>query len=185
MQRCHYLLIFEGDKLIKLSIDPRRLSIKSVALSLVMMALATGCTKAKDSKPVEHRADEIFVGMCFNDASPEDTEVNEDAGSSITNLAIESLACDAAHDNEVYYIHALPATAQARLETPEFFEDMLDICEDEFKDYIGKEYQKSFYEMSVLFPTSESWEQGHKQAICYAFHPEADKLDYPLKGIKK
>jgi len=39
--------------------------------------------------------------------------------------------------------------------------------------------------MSVLWPTTQSWDQGHKEAVCYAFHPDAEKLDFSLKGINK
>lgn len=171
--------------MIKLNTDQHKLSVIAIVGTLMLAALSSGCSPAeqKSTESVSQGYDEAFVGMCFNDASPEDTHIDEGSNAAITNLALESLSCQAPHDNEVYYIYPLPAEAETKLDTEAFFEDMLDICEDKFEDYIGSDYRESYYEMSVLFPTTESWKLGHKQAICYAFHPEAKKLDFELKGI--
>ena len=168
----------------KFNTDRRKLSVTAVIGTLMVAILASGCSKAEEgTQSISQEYDEAFVGMCFNDANPEDTRIDESSNAAITNLALEPLSCEALHDNEVYYIHPLPASAETKLDTDEFFEDMLDVCEDKFEDYIGSSYQDSYYEMSVLFPTTESWKLGHKKAICYAFHPAAKKLDFGLKGI--
>ncbi len=171
--------------MIKFSTDRPKLAITAIVGTLMMAVLTSGCSPAEEesTESVSQGYDEAFVGMCFNDASPEDTHIDESSNAAITNLALESLSCQAPHDNEVYYIYPLPAEAETKLDTEAFFEDMLDVCEDKFETYIGKSYRESYYEMSVLFPTTESWKLGHKQAICYAFHPEAKKLDFELKGI--
>lgn len=168
----------------KFNIDRQKLTFTVAVGTLMTAILTSGCSKAeKGSQSVSQDYDEAFVGMCFNDANPEDTGIDESSNAAITHLALEPLSCEVPHDNEVYYIHRLPANAEAQLGKDEFFEDMLDVCEDEFEDYIGSSYQDSYYEMSVLFPTTESWKLGHKNAICYAFHPAAKKLDFELKGV--
>lgn len=173
--------------MIKLNTDKHKLSVIAIVGTLMMATLSSGCSQAEEesSQSVSQGYDEAFVGMCFNDAGPEDTHIDESSNAAITNLALEPLSCQTPHDNEVYYIYPLPAEAETKLDTEAFFEDMLDICEDEFEDYIGSDYRESYYEMSVLFPTTESWKLGHKQAICYAFHPAAKKLDFELKDIDK
>ena len=170
--------------MIKFNTDRRKLSVPAVISTLMMAILASGCSNAEDNtQPISQGFEDAFVGMCFNDANPEDTQIDESLNAAITHLALESVSCQAPHDNEVYYIHDLPEEPEVKLDTDAFFEKMLDVCEDEFEDYIGKSYKDSFYEMSVLFPPRESWKLGHKQAICYAFHPEEEKLSFELKGI--
>ncbi|WP_296404932.1 septum formation family protein [Psychrobacter sp.] len=168
-------------------IDTVKLSIKLVSPALMIAILATGCNKTVDSdNKVKPEPGEVFVGMCFNDASAEDTQMYGHRNAAITNIALQPLSCKAPHDNEVYYIHQLPEEAKDHLDEDEFFEDMLDVCEDEFKGYVGKNYKESYYEMSVLFPTTDSWNLGRKEAICYAFHPDIGvKLNIPLKDVKK
>ena len=172
--------------MIKANWGKTRGCLRVVAPGLLTVIVVTGCGKTEDkSQSINHKADKAFIGMCFNDASPDDTQITESANAVISNIALDSVSCQAPHDNEIYYIHSLPEAVKDRLDTEDFFEDMLDVCEAQFESYIGTGYQQSFYEMSVLFPTPESWDKGHKQAICYAFHPQAEKLDYGLKAIKK
>lgn len=177
--------------MIKSYLDKGKVSASVAAMALMMSTLMIGCSKADESNKVaQPETKELFVGMCFNDAIPDETAIEENpetavSNVTITNIAMESLSCKASHDNEVYYIHQLPEASKSHLETEQFFEDMLDVCEDKFKGYVGKSYKDSFYEMSVLLPTTQSWDQGHKEAVCYAFHPDAEKLDFSLKGINK
>lgn len=177
--------------MIKSYLDKGKAPASVAAMALMISTLMIGCSKAEENdKVAQPETKELFVGMCFNDAIPDETAIEENPETAvtdvnITNIATESLSCNTAHDNEVYYIHQLPEASKSHLETEPFYEDMLDVCEDKFKGYVGKSYKDSFYEMSVLLPTIQRWEQGYKQAVCYAFHPDAEKLDFSLKGIDK
>lgn len=102
---------------------------------------------------VGYHINSLKIGMCFDDASEEDTITDENQNIAANNFPI--LACNRLHDNEVYYIYNLP-DAEDYNETEALIERMLDVCEDNFKGYIGKSYQDSYYEMSVLTPTVES-----------------------------
>lgn len=165
----------------------------SFVTSLILVGALTGCSQEKDSQTeqagesvfkneVVQEIDSLKIGMCFDDPSEEDTITDAKHNISANNFPI--LECNAPHDNEVYYIYNLP-DADAYHETEELIDSMLDVCEEKFKGYIGKSYQDSYYEMSVLTPTVESWQDGDREAICYAFHPEDKKLHESLKNINE
>lgn len=162
-------------------------------ISLILVGALTGCSqengfetqKTEESlfkNEVGYHINSLKIGMCFDDASEEDTITDENQNIAANNFPI--LACNRPHDNEVYYIYHLP-DAEDYNETEALIERMLDVCEDKFKGYIGKSYQDSYYEMSVLTPTVESWQDGDREAICYAFHPEDKKLHNSLKDINE
>lgn len=158
---------------------------KVAALSLLAVAL-TGCsqestqTNSAFKQEVVEEIDVLKAGMCFDDASSEDTITDEQQNTSVTSIPI--IQCNQPHDNEVYHVYELP-NAKAYKETDELLESMFVNCEAAFTDYVGLSYQESFYEMSFLTPTVESWQEGDREVVCYAFHPEADKLAKSLKNI--
>lgn len=164
---------------------------KQAMTGLLVAIILSGCTLQNESP--EHSEDvfkdevveeleSLKVGICFDDASEENTIVDDKQNVAVTSIPI--VPCHKPHDNEVYYIYELP-DAKSYQETDELLESMFVTCEDKFESYVGKSYQASFYEMSFLTPTVDSWADGDREVVCYAFHPEADKLSQSLKTINK
>ncbi|WP_201546682.1 septum formation family protein [Psychrobacter lutiphocae] len=129
---------------------------------------------------VNNEVNNLLVGMCFDDPSEEDLIIDDQRNTAADNFPI--VDCHRFHDNEIYYIFNLP-DAEKYNETEALLNSMLDVCEDKYKKYIGVAYKKSFYEMSVLTPTETSWKDGDREVVCYAFHPNGKKIDFPLKDI--
>ncbi|PNK60062.1 septum formation family protein [Psychrobacter sp. FDAARGOS_221] len=153
-------------------------------VAMMMLAILGVSCSQQDSQSivVDSEVNDLLVGMCFDDPSEEDIIIDEARNTAADNFPI--VDCQALHDNEIYYIFNLPE-AKEYVETETLLNSMLDVCEDKFKGYVGKSYKKSYYEMSVLTPTVTSWEDGDREVVCYAFHPNGKKIDFPLKDINE
>lgn len=120
-----------------------------VILLLAIAGLTTGCLGGGN-------VFSLSAGDCFNDP---DTfgEVSD----------VELVDCGDPHDNEVYALFDIaaddyPGDAAVQDEAAEG-------CLAAFEGYVGRDYQSSSLDISALTPTSESWDQGDKEVVCFLF----------------
>lgn len=156
---------------------------KAIGVTLTSLTIIMGCSKKNESKPVlEQEVERLSVGMCFDDASVEDTvkDANSAIDTTVTNIPIVS--CTEPHQNEIYYIYNLPDD-EGYLETEASIKEMLQVCQNEFENLSSSSELDSSYQLSVLTPSSDSWQQGDKQVVCYVSDPENKKLVRPLHRV--
>lgn len=111
---------------------------------------------------------ELKVGQCFDD--PDQFE-------NVTDL--EMLACDEAHDNEVYALFDLPAGTFPGVSV---IEDLAGTgCHDAFAGYVGLDYASSVLDFSWLAPTPRSWESGDQEVVCIVYDLDLKKLTDSVK----
>ena len=114
----------------------------------------------------------LDVGTCFDDP---------DAFDLVDPSDVPIIACDVPHDNEVY--------ANRDLQGDEFpgREGMANradqVCLAEFDSYVGASYDTSIYEFSWFVPSEESWDQGDREVICFAYDLSFEKVTGSIKGI--
>lgn len=107
---------------------------------------------------------EVRVGDCFDDEAFASSEISE----------LPALPCAEPHDNEIY------ATFDVTGEWPgdERIEEMAyEGCYDRFAGAIGKSYEESVIDFTVIYPSQGSWKQlDDREVICVAYHMEFEKL---------
>lgn len=152
-------------------------------IALASLTLVMGCSKTNESKTVlEQEVEKLSVGMCFDDASDEDTakDTNSAVDTTMTNIPI--VPCTEPHQNEIYHIYNLPDD-EGYLETEDSIKEMLQVCQNEFESLSSSSELGSSYQLSVLTPSSDSWQQGDRQVVCYVSDPENQKLVRPLHRV--
>lgn len=100
---------------------------------------------------------EMKVGSCFK--SPEIQEAYTSA---------PVVGCNTKHDAEVYY--AYKAT-QKKFDFERMQDEADTVCAREFKNYVGKAWNKSVYDLGFLLVTEEQWENGYRTVRCYLSDP--------------
>lgn len=122
---------------------------RRLALLLMIFALLTSACGDGDS------VFDLSVGDCFD--SPETEEISR----------IETIACDAPHDHEVYLLFDLNATnfpgADAVARTAS------DGCLAGFDEYVGIAYAESTLDVGFLPPSETTWDSGDREVVCYLF----------------
>lgn len=98
---------------------------------------------------------DLAVGDCFQNAAQEQGQVS----------ALEVVACDLPHDNEVFAVLELPfpdgypgRTAAGRQAS--------EACLEPFADFVGLAYERSEYLAYPIFPTQESFDEGDREVAC-------------------
>lgn len=93
----------------------------------------------------------IAVGDCFDDPGSE----------SVSTLPLRD--CNEPHDNEVFALYDVTAATLPSQHV------MLEGCFDRFEDAIGASYAESIYDFGGYTPGPESFADGDREVICYAF----------------
>lgn len=158
------------------------------AVTLVVSVACGGGDAAGDSTPAETTATgtvaatsvasaatvgsgDVFklkVGQCFDD--PDQFE-------NVTDL--EMIACDEAHDNEVYALFDLP---DGTFPGVSVIKELAGTgCHDSFAGYVGLDYASSVLDFSWLAPTPNSWENGDQEVVCIAYDLDLKKLTDSVK----
>jgi hypothetical protein len=133
---------------------------------------ATATCVLSPSLGTETGAFTLTVGTCFDD--PDQVELVHISDTPIVD-------CDVPHDNEVY--------ANRNLKGDEFpgSEGMAsradEVCLAEFAPYIGTAYLDSIYEFSWFVPSEESWDDGDREVICFAYDLNLEKITDSINGI--
>ena len=131
-------------------------------IALVAVALVAGACGQGNVFSLE-------VGTCFDD--PE-------GFGEIADVPI--VECSDPHDNEVYYLFDLPDGSFPGTDAVET--QAIDGCLAAFEPFVGLEYQSSILEISWLTPTSQSWDAGDREIVCFLFNLNFDKLNGSMRG---
>ena len=150
---------------------------------LVLCLAASGCS----DEPEAARDDSGAVAS-EGAVDPLDVEVGDcvkEPTASGTATEVESVSavpCDQPHDGEIYATFDLPDGEFPGDEQVSTAGEQR--CVEEFATYVGISYEESAYELSTLFPSQETWEQGDREYVCIAVDP-AGELTGSVKGAAK
>ena len=113
---------------------------------------------------------EVRIGDCFDDEVFEQSEISE----------IPAVPCSQPHDNEVYALFDI----QGEWPGDERVEELAyEGCLERFAGAIGKAYDDSEIDYTVMYPTEGSWEQRNdREVVCIAYHMEYEKLTGSVRG---
>nr|WP_256414337.1 MULTISPECIES: septum formation family protein [unclassified Frigoribacterium] len=104
--------------------------------------------------------EELTVGDCFSfggaDATAEEVSM------------VDLRSCDEEHQNEVYLQDEL-TDADAYPGDEATAAEADDLCYGAFEGFIGLPWEESEVEYLYLTPTEQSWGQGDRSVLCYAY----------------
>ncbi len=162
------------------------------AAVFVMLLLLSGCgllgggdpqgdTTTRDETGQIIEAGEVGVnalnvGDCFND-NPIDSESESGA---VDVLTVRAVPCSEAHDNEVYYLGALPDTPYPGEDLVD--ELVLDQCLTVFEAFAGISYQESRLDVGRIFPSQANWADEDRGYICLVYDVDLQKLEGSMRG---
>ena len=158
-----------------------------VALRLVVAALGlaalVGCTESSgDDGSVRDESGAIIeggevgvnalqLGDCFNDTSTDEV---------IDIITVDAVPCAEPHDNEVYYLGALP---EGEYPGDDLVEELVsDQCLTVFEAFAGITYTESMLEIGYIFPPEVSWNQGDRGYICMVYDVSLSPLEGSMRG---
>jgi len=151
---------------------------RSIAAGLVAaVAAAIGITTAAERNASGEitsagsvDAFEVRVGDCFDDEAFASSEISE----------IPGVPCVQAHDNEVYAAFDLSGEWPGDVRVEEL---AYEGCFERFSGAIGKSYEESVIDYTVIYPSEGSWEQrDDREVLCVAYHMEGEKLTGSVIG---
>jgi hypothetical protein len=113
---------------------------------------------------------EVQVGDCFQDGAFASEDVSE----------VPGVPCSEPHDNEVYAAYDV----QGEWPGDERIEEMAYRgCYERFEGAIGKRYEESIIDYTVIYPSEGSWhELDDREVICVAYHMEFEQLTGTIIG---
>lgn len=116
----------------------------------------------------------LKLGDCFNDnATDSDSEV-------VDVLTVEAVPCTEPHDNEVYYLGALP---EAPYPGDELVDELvLDQCLTVFEAFAGISYEESRLDVGRIFPSEANWDDEDRGYICVVYDVDLQKLEGSMRG---
>jgi len=98
--------------------------------------------------------------------------------------SIESAACDANHELEVFgLVTALQSVVAPYPGEDALYEDMYNQCLNKFQPYVGASFDESVWYVNAIYPTRESWEEADDRAgTCVLFQLDANLETMTLTG---
>lgn len=113
----------------------------------------------------------LQLGDCFNDTPAEEV-------ADIT--TVDAVPCVDPHDNEVYYLGALP---EADYPGEDLVEELVsDQCLTVFDAFAGVAYAESQLEIGYIFPSEGTWSQGDRGYICVVYDVSLNKIEGSMRG---
>lgn len=85
------------------------------------------------------------------------------------------------HDNEVIANQDLTGDQYPGAEQVD--NRAVQICYDNFSDYVGIAYEDSIYDIGWLYPTEETWAAGDREVICFGYRVDLAKITGSINGI--
>ncbi len=154
----------------------------------VLALTVTACNPFDDDSTTRNESGEIEEGGqlgafalqpgdCFNDPAlagseeGESTEVAEVAG----------VPCEEPHDYQVYATFDVADAEEYPGEVAVSF-DADEGCLERFEPFVGRDFETSVYNFSVLYPTPESWDVGDREIVCLLNSLDGEKLTGDAEG---
>lgn len=107
----------------------------------------------------------LLVGECINDDELE----NYFAGADYS-----TTPCSGPHDSEVYFVYEYEAGPYPGEDAVS--EKLVDICSDEFEQYVGRDYASSSLVIYRLWPGSDLWDSGGRIGECLLYDSDLNPL---------
>ena len=116
----------------------------------------------------------LKLGDCFND-NPVDSDSEV-----VDVLTVQAVPCSEPHDNEVYYLGALPDTPYPGAEVVD--ELVFDQCLTVFEAFAGVAYEDSQLDIGLIFPSEANWADEDRGYICLVYDVDLGKLEGSTRG---
>lgn len=55
-------------------------------------------------------------------------------------------------------------------------------CYERFESFVGRDYETSTLDITMMYPSPESWQANDREVICSVYDVEANKLIGSAKG---
>jgi hypothetical protein len=113
----------------------------------------------------------LQLGDCFNDAVADEV---------VDISVVSAVPCSEPHDNEVYYLGALP---EADYPGDDLVDELVaDQCLTVFAAFTGVSYAESKLEIGYIFPSEASWGEGDRGYVCLVYDVSLSKLEGSMRG---
>ena len=131
-----------------------------VLISVAIALLAAACGQGN--------VFELEVGQCFDNLTDE----------LVSDVPLKD--CAEPHDNEVFAVYNVTEAVLPSSET------MTLGCFDQFEEAIGEPFATSIYDLAAITPSSDSWDNGDREVVCYGFVFEGpEKMTGSILGSGK
>jgi len=94
--------------------------------------------------------------------------------------SVAGVPCAEPHDNEVYAAFDIPGSSFPGEEAVD--EIAFNSCMEKFESFVGIDYESSTLDVTVMYPTEESWAQNDHEVICAVYDFETNKLVGSVAG---
>ena len=150
-------------------VDPVRASVALALAAAAVFAVGRALTGPYEFGIARPATDPSVYATEVGDCLREYTDI------SIKN-EVEKVNCRDPHAYEVFFVGTYEESGRqfpgdARLER---YADRL--CEREFENYVGLEYEESIYQMLYVPPDREAWDKGIRDVACLIADPDAEDL---------
>ena len=107
----------------------------------------------------------VLPGSCF--------ELSQTVASSPANGYIWVVPCTDPHDSEVF---ANETVTNDTYPGDDSWADLAtQYCSPQFSTYVGSDMNTSRLDVQYIRPTSQSWDAGNKQIVCFTVDPDGDR----------
>jgi hypothetical protein len=139
---------------------PLPLGLVVAVASVLLVACDLSGDEAPATDPDGVSVFDLEAGMCIDGV--------RDAEGRVDQLAV--VACDRAHDGEVFNVFDLDGDADAAFPGPVEVDELAAVeCEARFEDYIGLPFQESRFQATYIAPSGETWADGDREVVCFAY----------------
>lgn len=109
---------------------------------------------------------DLQVGDCF------DSAIDETVGETVEVQGVDAIPCGEPHRNQVYAITELPDGSDAPFPGDDAaFESSGLLCLETFDDFVGLAYEESVLDISVVYPSADTWGRGDREVVCAVYDP--------------
>jgi hypothetical protein len=122
---------------------------------------------------------DLQVGDCF------DSAIDETVGETVEVQGVDAIPCAEEHRNQVYAIRQLPDGSDAPFPGDDAaFESSGLLCLETFQDFVGLVYEESVLDISVVYPSADTWGAGDRDVVCAVYDP-AGPVTGSLEGANR
>lgn len=107
----------------------------------------------------------VLPGSCF--------ELSQTVASTPANGYIWVVPCTQPHDSEVFANQAV--TASSYPDDATWADMATTYCDPAFSTYVGSDMATSRLTVQYIRPTSQSWDAGNNQLVCFTVDPDGDR----------
>ncbi len=157
-----------------------------LALALVAAVVLSGCSSTNaDEAPRDEEGsltgvgevgvNRLRLGDCFDQES--------DVVSSTSVQAVQAVPCEDDHDQEVFYLGALPENDYSG---DQVTADLVaEQCIAVFETYVGISYADSSLDVAYIYPSEDSWNDGDRGYVCSLFDVNMEPLAGTMRGAAR